>query len=239
MNYENLKVPNHVAIILDGNGRWAQARGLGRSFGHKAGFENLKDLSLYVFNKGIKYLSVYAFSTENFKRSVEEVSFLMNLFVDKFNKEFDTYQKENIKVIFSGRREGLREDVLNAIDTISDKTKDNTKGVFNICLNYGSQYEIIDGIKRLINVKVSVDDIDVDMFSKYMYQDLPPIDLLIRTSGEYRLSNFMLWQVSYAEFYFPNVHFPDFNKDEFDKAIVEYTKRDRRFGGIKYETKGN
>ena len=239
MNYDELKVPNHVAIILDGNGRWAQARGLNRSFGHKAGFDNLKSLSLYVFDKGIKYLTVYAFSTENFKRSIEEVSFLMNLFIEKFHKEFEAYKKENIKVVFSGRREGLREDVLSAMDKITRETANNTKGVFNICLNYGSQFEIVDAVKNVIKDGVKEEDVTIELFNKYMYQDLPSIDLMIRTSGEYRLSNFMLWQMSYAEFYFPNVHFPDFNKDEFDKAILEYTKRDRRFGGIKYENKTN
>jgi undecaprenyl diphosphate synthase len=239
MNYEGLKIPNHVAIILDGNGRWAQNKGLTRSLGHKAGFDNLKKLSLYVFDKGIKYLSVYAFSTENFKRSIEEVSFLMNLFIEKFNKEFQAYKKENIKVVFSGRREGLREDVLMAMDKITSETANNTKGVFNICLNYGSQYEIVDAVKSIIKDRVDEEYVTIDLLNTYMYQDLPSIDLMIRTSGEYRLSNFMLWQMSYAEFYFPNVHFPDFNNEEFDKAILEYTKRDRRFGGIKYENKSN
>ncbi len=239
MNYSELKIPNHVAIILDGNGRWATNHHLTRSLGHKAGFDNLKKLSLYVFDQGIKVLSVYAFSTENFKRSAEEVKYLMDLFVEKFNKEFKIYQKENIKVVFSGSREGLRTDVLGAMDNISEKTKNNTKGIFNICLNYGGHYEIVDAIKRLNVDHVDFNTLTPDIFSHYLYQDLPAIDLLIRTSGEYRLSNFMLWQASYAEFYFPSVHFPDFNNKEFDLAIVEYTKRDRRFGGIKYENKTN
>lgn len=239
MNYDTLKIPNHVAIILDGNGRWAKNHNLARSLGHKAGYENLKDLSLYIFSKKIKYLSVYVFSTENFKRSETEVNFLMNLFVEKFNQEFAIYQKENIKVVFSGRKEDLREDLIKVMDEITEKTKDNTLGVLNICLNYGGQYEIIDAFKKMSKDHIDIDNLTPEIFNQYLYQDLPLIDLLIRTSGEYRLSNFMLWQASYAEFYFPSVHFPDFKHDEFDQAIVEYTKRDRRFGGIQDENENN
>lgn len=231
------KMPNHVAIILDGNGRWATKRNLSRSMGHKAGFDNLKKLSKYILNQGVKVLSVYAFSTENFKRSEEEVNFLMNLFVEKFTKEFEYYNKENIKVIFSGRKENLREDVLKAMNIITDKTKNNTNGIFNICLNYGGQYEIIDAYNKMI--KDNLKEVTIESFYKYLYQDLPPVDFLIRTSGEERVSNFMLYQIAYAEMYFPETYFPDFNEQEFDKAILEYNKRDRRFGGIKSENKSN
>ena len=239
MDYANLKIPNHVAIILDGNGRWAKEHNLIRSLGHKAGYENLKDLSLYIFSQGIKYLSVYAFSTENFKRSEEEVSYLMNLFIEKFNQEFDIYRKENVKVVFSGRRQGLNDDVLTAMDKIELKTKDNTRGLFNICLNYGGQFELIDAVKKLVAANVEIDRLTPETFSHYLYQDLPPVDLMIRTSGEARLSNFMPWQLSYAEFYFSNIYFPAFNHEAFDNAIIEYTSRDRRFGGVINENTSN
>lgn len=229
--------PEHVAIILDGNRRWAKRRGLPQLKGHQAGFENIRELTPYIIDKGVKYLSVFAFSTENFKRTEEEVKYLMDLFVNWFKKESEKIHKENIKIIFSGRRENLREDVLEAMDYITEKTKNNTKGVFNICLNYGGQQEIADGAKRLaqdvLNGLVKTDDIDEKLMYKYMYNQLPPIDLLIRTSGELRISNFMIYELSYAELYFPDVCFPDFSKEEFEKAIDKYNERERRFGGNK------
>ena len=238
MDYSSLKIPNHVEIIVDGNGRWAKEKGLPRSMGHDAGFKRLKEITSYAFNKGIKVVSVYVFSTENFKRSKEEVDHLMNLFVNGFKKD-KFYLKENIKVVFSGRKEPLRQDVLDAMDKIVSDTKDNTKGILNICLNYGSRSEIIDATKKIVNDienrKLNIDEISEEMYHKYLYQDLPDVDLMIRTSGELRLSNFLLWQNSYAEFYFPKTYFPDFTKKEFDKAIVEYTSRDRRFGSINYK----
>lgn len=243
MNYDNYKIPGHVAIIVDGNGRWAQNKGLSRSEGHKAGAERLKKISKYIINNGTKVLSVYLFSTENFKRSDKEVNYLMNLFVDFFNKDFKYYNKENIKVVFSGRKEPLRKDVYEAMQKITKKTEKNTGGIFNICLNYGSHSEIIDATKKIhydvLENKIKIEDLNEEMFNRYLYQNFEPIDLLIRTSGELRLSNFMLWQNSYAEFYFSKVHFPDFDEIEYDKAIIEYTKRDRRFGGIKIENKNN
>lgn len=237
MDYSNLKIPNHVAIIVDGNGRWAKEKGLPRSMGHDAGFKRLKEITSYAFNKGIKVVSVYVFSTENFKRSKEEVDHLMNLFVNGFKKD-KFYLKENIKVVFSGRKEPLRQDVLEAMDKIVSDTKDNTKGILNICINYGGRSELVDTCKKIgkmvENKEISIDDIDEELVSRNLYNDLPDVDLMIRTSGELRLSNFMLWQNSYAEFYFPKTYFPDFDEEEFDKAIIEYTKRDRRFGNIDY-----
>ena len=234
---EELLIPNHVGIILDGNGRWAKEKNKKRSEGHRVGYENLKKLSVYILNKGVKYLSVYVFSTENFKRSVEEVDFLMNLFVNKFKKDAKYFVKNNIKVVFSGSRENLRDDVIDAMDYLIDLTKDNTNGIFNICLNYGSRLEITDMVKNIAKkVKdgiIDISDINEELISNNLYQQLPDIDFLIRTSGENRLSNFMLWQASYAELYFPETYFPDFNEEEFDKALIEYNKRDRRFGGIK------
>ena len=227
--------PEHVAIILDGNRRWAKRQGLPQLKGHQKGFENIRELAPYIINKGVKYLSVFAFSTENFKRTEEEVKYLMDLFVDMFQKECDKIHEENIKIIFSGRKENLRPDVLEAMEYITEKTKNNTKGVFNICLNYGGQQEIADGTKRIVADvqagKISIDDINENLLYKYMYNELPPIDLMIRTSGEERISNFMIYNLSYAELYFPEVCFPAFDKEEFEHAIDIFNNRDRRFGG--------
>lgn len=228
-------IPKHVSIIMDGNGRWATNKGLNRTEGHKKGAEILEELSLHAIKKGIKVLSVYAFSTDNFKRPEKEVTFLMNLFIKKFTDKFQKIIENDIKVVFSGRRENLRKDVLEAMDYITEKSKDNKKGILNICLNYGGQEEIVDACKRIINDKVDINSLDKETFNKYLYQDLPPIDLLIRTSGELRVSNYMLYQMAYSEFYFTDVLFPDFNSDEFDKALEEFSNRNRRFG--KVETK--
>ena len=237
MDYSKLKIPNHVAIIVDGNGRWAKERGLSRSKGHDAGFKRLKEITNYAFKKGINIVSIYVFSTENFKRSKEEVDHLMNLFVTGFKKD-KFYQKENIKVIFSGRTTPLNNEVLNAMNIITEETKNNTSGILNVCLNYGGRSEIVDATKKIIkdviDNKLKQEEINEEIYTKYLYQDLPDVDLMIRTSGELRLSNFMLWQNSYAEFYFPKTYFPDFDEKEFDKAIIEYTKRDRRYGNIDY-----
>ena len=192
---------------------------------------------------GLKYCSVYAFSTENFKRDKSEVDYLMNLFISSFKKEFKFLIEKDVRVLFSGRREPLPEKVLEAMDEIVEETKNNTSLVLNICLNYGSHAEMVDTTKKICemykNGDISLDDIDEDFLQRNMYQDLPPLDYVIRTSGELRLSNFMMYQASYAEFYFPDVLFPDFTEKEFDKAIEEFNKRNRRFGGVKNESKNN
>ena len=231
------KIPNHVAIIMDGNGRWAQQRGLKRTKGHEKGADALKKVSEYVYKKGVKVLSVFAFSTENWKRDKEEVNYLMNLFLTAFKKNFGAVKKEGVKVIFSGIPDKLSDKVLNAMHKMTEETKDNENGIFNICINYGGQDEIVNATKKIAKeVKkgtLEIDDINQDMYNKYLFNELPPIDLLIRTSGEMRISNFMLWQAAYAEFYFADTLWPDFDEKEFDKALEEYTKRDRRFGAIK------
>ena len=231
---ENLKIPYHVGIILDGNGRWATERGLKRSEGHKAGFETLKILSKHVFTRGVKVLSVFAFSTENFNRTKDEVDYLMNLFLKGFKSSIKEFNKNNIKVVFSGRKEPLSDKVYKSMKSLEKETLNNTGGILNICLNYGGQTEIVDTTKKLINDvldgKLKTEDITPEIFMKNLYNDLPPMDFLIRTSGEIRVSNFMLFSLAYAEMYFPHTYFPDFKKDEFDKALEEYTKRDRRFG---------
>lgn len=227
----HLVIPNHIGIIMDGNGRWAEQRGLKRSLGHKEGAKTLKKLLKHIYKRGVKFLSLYAFSTDNFKRSKEEVDYLMNLFIEMFKKQFKDLEKNKIRVIFSGRRAPLPENVLLAMDEMSEKTKENTNGTLNICLNYGGQEEIIDMVKKIVDAKISSKDITKEVVNKYLYQELPPVDFVIRTSGEKRISNFLLWQSSYAEYHFPKVYFPDFKEKEFDDAIVEYNKRKRRFGG--------
>ena len=230
-----LNIPNHVAFILDGNRRWAKKRGMKPQEGHYRGFTNLENLADYIFSKGVKVLSVYAFSTENFTRAKDEVDYLMDLFAVAFKKYFEKQNKKNVKIVFSGRREPLPEKVLKMIDEVTEKTKNNTGPIFNICVNYGGRPEIIDTTKKICQMvndgEISIDEIDEDMFSRNLYQDLPPVDLMIRTSGEQRLSNFLLWQNAYAEFYFPEVEFPGFDEEEFDKALEVFDKRNRRFGG--------
>ena len=240
---DELKIPNHVGIIMDGNGRWATKRGLKRSAGHKAGVETVKKLCLHMADVGVKYASLYAFSTENFKRSAEEVNYLMDLFMIAFNKELKSLVDRGVKVVFSGRREPLPKKVLAAMDKIVEDTKDFDGLTLNICLNYGSHAEIVDTTKKICemykNGDISLADINPEFIQHNLYQDLPPLDFVIRTSGELRVSNFMMYQASYAEFYFPEVLFPDFDEKEFDKAIDAYNYRNRRFGGVSDEKKSN
>ncbi len=233
----NENMPNHVAIIMDGNGRWAQNRGLKRTKGHAQGAKVLKKISEYVYDKGIRVLSVFAFSTENWKRDKEEVDFLMDLFLKSFKENFESVKKKGIKVIFSGLRDRLSDKVIKVMDKMTEDTKNNKNGVFNICLNYGGQDEIIEATKKIcgdvIDNKLEISNINQEIYSKYLFNDLPPIDLMIRTSGEFRISNFMLWQMAYAELYFTDVLWPDFDDKELDKAIDSFNKRDRRFGAVK------
>ena len=230
-------IPNHVAIIMDGNGRWATERGKKRSERHKEGAKALERLALHAEKLGVKVLSVYAFSTDNFKRSKEEVDYLMNLIIYYLNNKLQTVVDRGIKIVFSGRKIGLRDDVIAAIDTITDKTKNNDKCILNICLNYGAQEEIVDASPKVADDistgKLKKEDLNRDNFYKYLYQDLPPIDLLIRTGREHRLSNFMLYQAFYAEIYFVDTYFPDFLENNLEEAISYYQNRDRRFGNVK------
>lgn len=234
---EKVSVPSHIAIIMDGNGRWAQNKGLKRTKGHEKGAKVLKEISEYVYDKNVKVLSVFAFSTENWKRDKEEVDYLMNLFLTAFKQNFEQLKNKGVRVIFSGLKDKLSNKVLNAMEKMVNDTKNNTKGIFNICINYGGQDEIVEATKKvnndIISGKLKVEDLNKEILYKYMFNDLPPIDLMIRTSGEYRISNFMLYQLAYAELYFTDVLWPDFNKKELDKAIHSYNKRDRRFGGVK------
>jgi len=223
-----MKIPNHVGIIMDGNRRWAKEKGKNPLDGHVAGLNRITSLAEYVFNKGVNFLTIYAFSTENFKREEKEVKYLMNLAIKAFKNEIGNLHKKNIKIVFSGREDPLSDEILNIIDEVEEKTKENTKGTLNICFNYGGRAEIIDAVNELIE---SGEKITEDDFGKNLYKDLPDLDYVIRTSGEMRMSNFMLWQISYAELYFPECYFPDFDEKEFDKALLEYNSRIRRFGG--------
>lgn len=225
---------NHLAIIVDGNGRWAKNMGKIRSYGHLKGYENLKKIINYVNdNLDIKYISLFIFSTENFKRSKDEVDYLMNLFKKGFKEEKDIYIKKNMKVVFSGKKEGLSNDIISIIEEIESSTKTNTGLVVNFCLNYGGRSEIVDACKKIIDDKIDKNDITEDLFKDYLYNKLPDIDLMIRTSGEQRISNFMLWSLSYSELYFTKTYFPAFTTTELLEIIDDFNNRDRRYGNAK------
>ena len=224
----NIIVPNHIGIIMDGNRRWAKEKNKKTIEGHLAGANRIISLAKYIFDKGVKYLSIYAFSTENFNRSAEEVSYLMGLIIKFFNERVHELHDYNIKIVVSGLRDNLSKDVLKCIDNVVELTKNNSGGVLNVCLNYGGRREIVDAVNKIKEANITVTE---ETFGKYLYNDLPDLDFVIRTSGEERISNFMLWQISYAEFYFPKVYFPDFDEKEFDKALEIYNNRNRRFGG--------
>ncbi len=230
MNQKNLDIPNHIAIILDGNGRWALSKGLTRMEGHTFGLKRVEEIVEYAFSKGVNVLSLYAFSTENFKRSKEEVNHLMKLFTNMFSSKMKKIVKNNIKIVISGSRENLPLKVLKSIDKMISETKDNKNGILNICINYSGRLEIVDTYKKLINKRIKESEVNEDIVRENLYNNLPDVDLMIRTSGEQRLSDFMLYTCAYAEFYFPKVYWPDFSKKEFDRAIKVYNKRNRRFG---------
>ena len=230
------RFPTHVAIIVDGNRRWAKQRLMPVSLGHKAGFDRLREITRYaVGDRAILVLSPYLFSTELFSCDAKEVGYLMDLFANNFRTIADEMNERGCKVLFSGRREGLQQRVLDAMDYMMDLTKDNDKGIVNFCLNYGSHAELTDAMRAIAGeVKAGTlqpEDINEKTIESHLYRDLPPVDLMIRTSGEERLSNFLLWQCAYSEFYFTPVLFPDFTKECFDKALEEYARRDRRMGG--------
>ena len=231
---KEIRMPNHIGIIVDGNGRWAEEQGLSRSQGHLAGFKRLKELCIYAQELGLKYLSLYVFSTENFKRNKIEVKFLMDLFSEKFHSEFQEVMDLNMKIIFSGRREPLSKKILKEMDIITEKSKNNTGMVINFCINYGGQLEILDMTKKIcqevVDGKIKIDSIDLETISSHLYQDLPPLDFVIRTSGEQRISNYLLWQIAYTELFFTDTLWPDFSKDELLEIIKKFTSRERRYG---------
>ena len=234
-----MRVPNHIAIILDGNGRWAKKRGMPRSFGHVKGCENLEDICEVAKELGVKYLTVYAFSTENWKRSKEEVDGLMKLFRNYLKKCIKISQKNNMRVKVIGDITAFDSDIQESIEKLEDFSKDFTDLHFQIALNYGSRDEITRAVNRMLEDQKAgklETPVSEDTISGYLdTAGLPDPDLMIRTSGELRLSNYLLWQLAYSEFYFTDVPWPDFKKEELVKAIENYNERDRRYGGVKEE----
>ena len=233
-------LPRHVAIIMDGNGRWAQRRGMPRSFGHKAGVEALREIIRHSDHLGIEALTIYAFSTENWKRSAEEVGALMGLLLEYFTKELDELHRENVRIRILGDISDMPaglERQQQALYNAMDRTKENTGLKLNIALNYGGRQEIVAAAKKLAQLavagEINPDEIDMEMFASRLYTaGLPEVDFMIRTSGEIRLSNFLLYQLAYAEFYQTDVLWPDFDRKAYDEALLAYTKRNRRFGGV-------
>ena len=193
------RIPNHIAIIMDGNGRWAEKRGLPRTFGHKEGADALRKIITYAGKIGVKYLTVYAFSTENWKRSKDEIDALMFLFKTYLKNEEKNIMRNNVRFLVSGRKNGVSSSLLEAIKKLEDKSRDNTGLTLNIAFNYGGRAEIIDAVNSIL--KSGADNINEEDFSKYLYNDIPDPELLIRTSGEFRISNFLLWQIAYSEIY--------------------------------------
>lgn len=232
------KVPEHIAIIMDGNGRWAKSRMMPRTYGHKAGVETIRKVVEEAQRLGIKYLTLYAFSTENWKRPKDEVSALMKLLVTYLRKELAELDKNGVKINTIGNISKLPQVCVEELEKSKEKTKDNKSLVLTLALNYGGRADIIDAIKNICmdvqSSKLDINSIDEDLFSKYLdTKDIIDPDLVIRTSGEQRLSNFLLWEVAYSEFYYTDIHWPDFDEEELQKAVYYYQKRDRRFGGVK------
>src|SRR5699024_6356219 len=230
-------LPNHVAIIMDGNGRWAKKRFLPRTAGHKEGMERVKEIVEVAAKIGIKYLSLYAFSTENWKRPEKEINSLMKLLVQYLRAELNTLHKNNIKVQALGDISKLPLLPRIEVEKAIEKTKNNDKMTLNIALNYGGRDEIIEATKNILKDvemgKMDIEELNVNTFNKYLYtKNQPDPDLLIRHSGELRIRNFLLYQIAYKEFCFYNIYWPDFREEHFYRAIIDYQKRDRRYGGI-------
>lgn len=237
MDLSNLKIPSHVAIIMDGNGRWAKSRGLPRTVGHTNGAKALQRVVEACKKFGIKTLTVYAFSTENWDRPKEEVDFLMKLFYQYLTKQSAKLIENKIKFNVFGDKSRFDEKIRKSMLDLENKTKDFTDFTLNVCMNYGGHAEIVKASREIAedvkSGKLSVDEITPEVFESHLYSaGQNPPDLIIRTSGEQRLSGFLLWQCSYSEFYFPHIHFPDFDEEQIRLAIEEYTKRDRRYGKV-------
>lgn len=235
-----MKVPQHVAIILDGNGRWAKSKGMPRNYGHARGSKNVERICEEAYRMGIKYLTVYAFSTENWNRPKDEVDALMKLLRNYMKTCLKTAAKNDMKIRVIGDLVRLDDDIRGRIAELMEATKDNKGLNFQIAINYGSRDEMARAARRLaedcVSGKIRPEEIDETVFERYLdTRDIPDPDLLIRTSGEQRLSNYLLWQLAYTEFYFTNVLWPDFTKEELVKAVAQYNARDRRYGGVKEE----
>ena len=237
---KDIKIPQHVAIILDGNGRWAKAKGMPRNYGHAQGAKTVETICREAWNMGIKYLTVYAFSTENWKRPQEEVDALMKLLRNYMKNCLRTAEKNHMRVRVIGDKTALAEDIQKSVAELEEASKDNDGLNFQIAINYGSRDEMVRAMKKMAADrdagKLKAEEISEATFEKYLdTAGIPDPDLLIRTSGEQRLSNYLLWQLAYSEFYFTDIHWPDFSKEELEKAILAYNKRDRRYGGVREE----
>ena len=237
-NIDLENVPNHIAIIMDGNGRWAKKRFLPRTAGHKAGVETIREVVKECSRLNIKYITLYAFSTENWKRPKVEIDTLMNLLVTYLKNEIRELHKNNVKITTIGDISKLPDMCIKELDRARELTKYNTGVTLNLALNYGSRFDITNAVLNIVkdckSDKINIDSINEDTIKNYLStKSTPDPDLLIRTSGEQRLSNFLLWELAYSEFYFTDVHWPDFNRQELQKAIYVYQNRDRRFGGLK------
>lgn len=225
-------LPTHIAIIMDGNGRWAKKRSLPRTAGHVAGAKTFKNIARYCNKIGLKYLTVYAFSTENWKRPRDEVKGIMNLLRD-YLKDAENFKDENIKVNFIGDRTPLAEDIKELMKKNEEGSKNATGLTLNIAINYGGRDEITNAVKKIVNSGVKAEDITEDLISQNLYTyDIPDPDFIIRPSGEYRLSNYLIWQSAYSEYWFSDILWPDFTPRHLEKAINDYNHRNRRFGGV-------
>lgn len=235
-----LRIPQHVAVILDGNGRWAKQRHMPRTYGHKVGSRVVEDMLTIVDELGVRYFTVYAFSTENWKRSSEEVSTLMGILRAYLKDCVKKSMKNNVRCRVIGRKDELSKDIIESIENLEEQTKNNTGLQFTIAINYGGRDEIKRAVQKIAG-QAAAGEINPDDISEQMISDnldtweLPDPDLLIRTSGEQRLSNYLIWQLAYTEFYFTDIHWPDFNKEELIRAFEKYNKRERRFGGVREE----
>jgi len=234
-NLDKDNLPKHIAIIMDGNGRWAAKKGLDRILGHNIGVESVQEIVEETLNLNIPYLTLYAFSTDNWSRPKDEIGTLMKLLVKYLKSEFDKLIKNNIRLNTIGDLSALPKAVQNEVKRVSDKTKNNKKMVLTIALNYGAREEIEYVVKKIAsevkNNTISLENVDQSIINKHLYtRNLPDVDLLIRTSGEQRVSNFLLWQIAYAELYFTKVYWPDFGKKDLQKALLNYQNRERRFG---------
>jgi undecaprenyl diphosphate synthase len=224
-------IPVHLGLILDGNRRWAREQGLPTLDGHKKGYENLKTIAKYAFDQGVQYISAYVFSTENWKRSADEVDYLMKLLIWVSKNEIKELDKHNIRVQFLGEEEGLSAQVIKAMESAEARTKDNTGGTLLLCLNYGGQQEIATAMNKLLVKRPDLNSVTPAMIEEHLYKPgIPSVDLIIRTSGEQRISNFMLWRAAYSELCFVTKHWPAFSEQDLQQALDDYANRHRRFG---------
>lgn len=226
-------VPYHLGIIMDGNGRWAQARGLPRVAGHQAGVDNIRRVLEHCVRRGVKVLSIYAFSTENWGRPPEEVSGLMRILGLAIQRQLKELNRNGVRILHSGRMEGINPHLQKQIVRALEVTKDNDVIILNVAFNYGGRAEILDAARRVVQDGIKPEELTEELFSSYLYTaNLPDPDLIVRTGGEWRLSNFLIWQAAYAEYYTTPTYWPDFDEAEMDKAFVEYSHRQRRFGKV-------